>query len=523
MSQLTGNQVGTSLADVFAGTADISLSTNALGAGILNALVSLLDGDDSIESIVSVQSTALGGIAEAFGALFTAIDMGNGNDALAFEVISDADEATAYGIAHSSLTGGQGDNTFVLSAISNQNGNGYGAFQSTLLGGDGKDNILIDTEVVRDDLFPETKFGVALSTVDGGNGDDTIFIGGSVDQSKVAGGEGSDVVKISTFAITSINKTPVVSGNGLTKSVVDGGEGNDEIAIDGAVSQAAVNGGSGEDQILITHSGLAVNAISPTVFQSTIDGGEDDDAIEVYSDFSEAISEASVFGGSGNDFIFLEGIIAVSKGTVDGGEGNDDINILGQLRTPFAGGIGEPSIGLEQAAVFGGQGDDAIAISATSITGTGIGLSMASAYGGEGNDTFTVTGTNLADNSGIGVRESALYGEGGDDTFAITGTTVELQDALIYGGSGNDTFDTGIGNGKVDGGAGDQDRVLLDFFDAATMTIVELANNGLLITGTQDNQGNLVDWSQEIVNMEQFQISSDIFASAADAIAALTA
>ncbi len=136
-------------------------------------------------------------------------------------------------------------------------------------------------------------------------------------------------------------------------------------------------------------------------------------------------------------------------------------------------------------------------------------------FGGDGDDSFYIEATG---GFAVGVSESAIYGDKGHDYFAISGSTFAIKDALISGGDGNDTFDTGIGQGTVDGGIGDSDLIFLNFFNAQTMGIKELASNGLLITGTQDNQGNAANWSQAIVNMEQFQVGSTVFTAAGDVV-----
>ena len=113
----------------------------------------------------------------------------------------------------------------------------------------------------------------------------------------------------------------------------------------------------------------------------------------------------------------------------------------------------------------------------------------------------------------MGVLNSSVNGDHGNDTISISGSTFDIEDALIYGGSGNDTLDIGTGSGTVDGGSG-YDVLAMDFFDAATMVFDQLDNHQFQITGTQDKQGNLASWTQTLVNIEAVQVDGTTLAIA---------
>jgi hypothetical protein len=141
------------------------------------------------------------------------------------------------------------------------------------------------------------------------------------------------------------------------------------------------------------------------------------------------------------------------------------------------------------AAIEGDGGDDTIAISAESLQ----------------------VGQALFNNQiGYGVFESSVNGGDGDDRITATGTTFAIQDALITGGRGADFFDTGIGSGKIDGGAG-EDYIQLNFFDATTMTLTLLGSGVIEISGSVDGLGKANAWTQQILNVEQFEINSQSF------------
>ena len=97
-------------------------------------------------------------------------------------------------------------------------------------------------------------------------------------------------------------------------------------------------------------------------------------------------------------------------------------------------------------------------------------------------------------------------GRGNDQFFADAGDsgTFDIQDTLLFGGSGNDLFDVGVGSGTIRGGAG-HDTAILDFFDFETMTL-ETIRGGLRISGTQNKLGQAEAWTQDILGVEQFQI-----------------
>lgn len=246
------------------------------------------------------------------------------------------------------------------------------------------------------------------------------------------------------------------------------------------------------------NSGLTITG---GVFQASIEGGDGNDAFTISGGRGER------FGGIGH---------GVLQASVNGGNGDDAFTITGSGGSGGGGGVAE-GYGVSQASINGGSGNDSFTISGDAgspSTGAAYGVYQSSVNGGDGDDSFTITGYSRAGSPqivGYGVAESAIYGESGNDFFAISGTTFDIKDVLISGGEGNDTFDTGIGQGTVDGGSGGNDLIFLNFFDAQTMSIKVLGKNDLQITGTVDGQGNSLSWTQNILNMEQFQVGSNLF------------
>lgn len=180
--------------------------------------------------------------------------------------------------------------------------------------------------------------GMGNHTVLGGSGDDEFWLDGFGTESRVDGGDGGethgDLLVISGVA------------PGMEMVIGTGGDG-------GAVS--------GQNQLLFT--GIERFEINAT--DAHIDGRE------ATSDLDIRRAHGTVLGGSGNDYIYGDGLIdggagddyLTGNGTLLGGEGNDTLEGSGTLD--------------------GGAGDDLLA---TSLGATGTVMT-----GGAGTDTFDVS------------------------------------------------------------------------------------------------------------------------------------
>ncbi|MBR6888052.1 MAG: hypothetical protein IKN16_06355 [Selenomonadaceae bacterium] len=158
-------------------------------------------------------------------------------------------------------------------------------------------------------------------TVDGGAGNDTLWIGanmGSVDDyySSINGGAGDDSIR--------------VNGNYCT---IEGGDGNDNIVIDG---KSAVDGGAGNDTIYTSED-------------STISGGKGDDLIKNES-------SSRYYTDSDGDFLrWAENEAVTYKYTA--GDGNDTIeNYVGKNTIQISGGSYTESIVGEDVIIKVGNG-----------------------------------------------------------------------------------------------------------------------------------------------------------------------
>ncbi|MBX3400671.1 MAG: right-handed parallel beta-helix repeat-containing protein [Gemmataceae bacterium] len=177
---------------------------------------------------------------------------------------------------------------------------------------------------------------------------------------------------------------------GIDKIVVFGGDGHDEIRVEGSVTiPAELHGEAGNDT-------LTAGAGNDTLY-----GGEGDDELVATT------GDDLLFGGTGNDLLRA----GDGNDTLHGGEGNDDLRAAKGNDLLF-GDAGNDTL-------RGGQGNDTL-------------------HGGDGND-------DLRSGQGHGV----LYGEAGNDTLRGGNGNDSL-----FGGDDNDELRGGGGNDHLDGGLG---------------------------------------------------------------------
>ncbi|QQE65170.1 hypothetical protein GFS31_18550 [Leptolyngbya sp. BL0902] len=471
MSQLTGNLGGTPEADSFTGSLTLASDGPLSAAAIVNARLLSLSGDDVIQGIALVTAAA----GESAGLKSAFIDTGDDDDTLYFSALF------KYSPSSSAL----------LPAAS------YGVQWATILTGSGNDILRIESGLADTPFGASPAYGVYQSSLDTGDDDDRVTVTArsgfdtgptyGLYQSTLKGGAGQDELIIESTSTGYFQGTP---SYGSYQSTVDGGSGNDEISL------SAYSGSRG--------GGTAYGALETTVL-----GGAGRDEITL-SGSAGGMSHSRSYGAA--------------QSLVDGGTGNDLIT----LSAMASGAADTQAYGLFNGRVLGGDGNDEIIISGSTNSGSngqGIGVYRGTVNGGYGDDEITISGEHTHDNPSnvaYGLWQASVYGGAGNDIITVSGTTLAFKDSLIHGGDGNDRFEVGIGHGTVDGGVG-RDLILLDFFEAQTMTVQALANNGLRITGTADAQGNLLEapWTQTIINMEQFQVGSHLFTTSQGAAAYL--
>ncbi|GEM_PF-3459583 len=176
-----------------------------------------------------------------------------------------------------------------------------------------EDGISIDKILITDDInYTPTGLGPSESaaTIDGEDGDDTIFGGNGADT--IDGGDDDDTI---------------FGGNGI--DTINGGDGAD--TIDGGASNDMLDGGTGND---VVDGGAGADDLDGEAGADTLDGGDGDDTVD------GGAGDDTVQGGSGED-------------VVNGGDGDDfivDVDIYGST--------GFDADADAEDALHGGAGDD---------------------------------------------------------------------------------------------------------------------------------------------------------------------
>ena len=511
MTQLTGSQFGTGQDDSFIGEVTaLGLTEDTTESGILFANINAFGGNDTIEGTVTLTLAGEEPLdvneLTSFGIQQSIIDTGNGNDTVraasdingdSFRAGTPANRVTSFGFARGSLNGRGGD-----------------------------DNFMFISESGLVDISTSTSTSLSGATVDSGSGNDTITLESiaesiSFDVSGLAeatgaedatlkGGSGEDVFDIAVRS----NGADSGEAIGLNRSFLSGDVGSDRITIaadtDANVSaesigvlEAQVAGGADDDVISVTARGASggrdtVTEVTGIGNNATVSGGLGNDTITSF-----ASTLASTPSSANSD------ISGARNATAKGGAGNDTIELKAENGTANG-----AAYGALNTRISGGAGNDSLRFIAENapdlITGADLfGLADSHVLGGDGDDTIEATGVNVEgfNRTAYGIFNSRINGGNGNDRIlASVGDrgTLDIQDAIIGGGLGDDFFDVGMGSGTIRGGEGN-DTAILDFFDFDTMTL-ETVNGGLRVSGSQDNSGNELAWTQNIFGVEQFQI-----------------
>jgi Ca2+-binding RTX toxin-like protein len=346
-----------------------------------------------------------------------------------------------------------------------------------ILGTSGNDNIRIDSETL---AYPNV-------TIDGGNGDDAIFIDKYVDNQNTdqpiiaAGGAGNDTIRIDSDAPASTS--------------VFGGSGDDLIQIgkmELAADPNAINGGAGQDTMDL--SAFDIDSVAQGTYRmgvgvetfigSSGNGGSEGDPpdsnyLVIGNELNNQIfvtNQATVQGMGGNDLIACED----RDGCVlSGGDGNDTLvsgrasTFLGpQTGNILIGGAGQDTADYSRQLVLNYDFNNYAFVSlafSTVVQPLRITLDnkpndgmigqndnaesdIETVIGGSGNDFIqgNPSNNNLVGGAGL----DTLWGGAGNDTLLGGGGKDEL-----HGQGGNDTLYGQAGDDFLDGGAG-ADRIL---------------------------------------------------------------
>ncbi|MFQ3616098.1 MAG: hypothetical protein SNJ50_05300, partial [Cyanobacteriota bacterium] len=473
-------------------------AVNASAYGIQFSSVKASDGNDTFtiiaESVANGRSFPLASSSLGVGLFHAELDAGNGDNSIVLvgKAVNQSwyyPTASGYGLLNGSIRTGAGKDTITIrgeAKIRNsRSSQSYGVKSGAIQAGDGDDEIDIAAiaEIVRTNPFDASNsalYGLSNGSVNTGSGNDLLTIA-----ARIEGGAANSV-----------------TGYGITNSVINAGGGDDSISLITSLGRAiysnayglidgAILGEDGHDVITITveasgfadfRSGQAI-ATSYGVWRGALQGGRGDDTILVSAvakassfptpeTLTYGLLQSSVVGGDGHDLILITSEIEASEGVsipdnivssygishsqINGGEGDDQLTINAKATISMA----RPRAtvyGVYQGEIWGGDGNDQITITST-LTGTGANSPQSLSYGvlegriggGEGNDIITISATNTVQTAsasgltdvieGYGVVNSSVHGGSGDDLITISGTTFAIQDALISGGSGDDTF-----------------------------------------------------------------------------------
>ena len=184
-------------------------------------------------------------------------------------------EALAIGMENSTLNVGDSDDVIdvIVDATNETDGEAIGLSGSSISSGGGDDSIYV--EVWGD----KSAKAMVDSLIDSGDGDDYITIDGEIEDSTIDAGEGNDVVDL----------------YGTGNATVQGGAGDDEL--NGDEGNDTLLGGDDED-ILTGYSG-----------DDTLKGGDGNDILDAGTGMDK------LYGGDGEDTFILNRVMATPRFT----------------------------------------------------------------------------------------------------------------------------------------------------------------------------------------------------------------
>ncbi|NVJ97967.1 MAG: hypothetical protein HWE25_07440 [Alphaproteobacteria bacterium] len=313
------------------------------------------------------------------------------------------------------------------------------AGDDTLIGNNGNDTLVGNAG---DDLIEGDRDNDLL---DGGAGND-ILIGGSGDDT-LDGGEGND-------ELIGDAGNDLLSGNNGDDSLADsdgtdtlrGGDGDDTISITGAAN-SLVDGGDGNDQLIVDFAQDAATTVTLTSSDAgAISTANDTVSFTDIETVTLSTDQNTQFTGSSENDIITTG---AGNDTLTGGDGDDSLDAgAGTNVFRFLQGFGNDTV----AASVGSSdiydfSSSLVTLSDVTFTDVAGGTLMED---GEGNSVL-FAGVSSDDINLDNFRFSRVVaGSANDDTL-----TGDSQDNEIWGGCGDDMMDGGSGNDTVSGGCGD--------------------------------------------------------------------
>jgi Ca2+-binding RTX toxin-like protein len=271
--------------------------------------------------------------------------------------------------------------------------------------------------------------GSSTLALTGTDGDDVVTLG--------AGGTGLKYLVINGVSHDLESEYGHDAFVGFTQIQMNLLGGDDQITIDPSISlPAVIDGGDGDDTITggsgndTLRGGPGADALIGGAGNDALDGGLDSDSASVVAGGN------ALLGGDGNDSILGGG----NDDSLDGGSGND--SLTGGAGDDFLdGGPGTNELaaisGSDTWVIEGQPGDNNISVVSAAKTAT---VAMHGSI--VERDTFSdlTSAVNLL----------LLGGSGGDNQIQVSGP----NDAVIIGGTGNNTLQAGAGMSILIGGSG---------------------------------------------------------------------
>ncbi len=381
---------------------------------------------------------------------------------------------------------------------------------------------------------------------EGREGDDLWNIGVFAPNASIFGGQGNDLVTTNVAGLGVAGTTPIfLSGATIelnqgddefgnvqfaidaTISTLQGGQGNDTTWI-GNVQSSYINGNKGEDFLGMD------DFLSPSnTDRSSIFGGQGNDTFEIeLGDNNSSLTNSWVFGALGDDQMFID-VDSTAAGTIfDGGDGDDFLSAsstsvgTSQADLTMVGGTGNDSVtgGDGDDSVTGGDGDDfLVGGDGSDIVEGGIGADVV--YGGrddrEGDSLSGGTGANRfvsrdddSDSYTVDVPKSGTRLTNGF-IFSWNSGGVDVITDWSSASAGTNVIDTGIignliGNGDANMSFGnfvaDNSNIAVrGTFGVDSLTFVTNEfGSDILITSTVSNTGFI--WNDNDFNDDQSTI-----------------
>ena len=416
-----------------------------------------------------------------YGDGFQRVEVGDGNN-LIDTTQSTGRNGIVTGNGNNTINGGDGED--IITA-------GFGI--NTIHAGGGNDTVVVwgDGSVVDGGAGNDTITAYGTTTVNGGSGDDVIYINngdhGSVSNLTVNGGDGNDIYITGAYGQSNYDTIVASSGRDVIKLT----------AYTGAATQK-----SGDDLVIIydhKDANYESSHTSSLTLKDYYKGGFENFSVQLYSDnygrnltnkfsVAEFINYANdgtnfyvtngtdgddriksaneINGKGGNDFIFG---IAEDSQTINTGSGNNEVIAQAKQNT-ITGGTGDDYYNITGGHPANDLGAD---VSAT-ITDAGGNNTIVIDRNYNGTATFNITlegnGNNTIDGTnGLGVYTvSTGNGKQKIDVYSVnynefstsitTGSgddSINIWEGAVNAGAGNDTIAVWGNGGTLSGGAGD--------------------------------------------------------------------